>query len=342
MILLDDKSKRTRWYNRNYLFIATILIIVTNILLYHFFGNSWNDKFYNASATWEDFSIFNVLHIMFCALEHADWKHVIMNMVSLFILGLYLERKHGSLKFLLINIFFMFTAPAMASHVKGNIYHHGYSGVIYALIGFLIIDYLFSFRRNKKNTGSIIIGAIAIAYFIISDCFGMKDNWAIYFTSVFNGLIHNMAHYTGFIEGVIFGLIYHILMMGSEHQTKLWLDYQEELLKNIKPGVNSALKDKIEEDVKKDDFVNINDLMRLDQLYEKKKIENLKKEENVRSKLLSIKTKIDENKEKEEIEANKVKNKKEVKKQVKDIKNIRNQVKTDKNIKEIRNNSKKN
>lgn len=333
MILLDDKSKRTRWYNRNYLFIATLLIITTNILLFYFFGNNWRTKFYNAEAKWEDFSIFNVLHIMFCALEHADWEHVIMNMVSLFILGLYLERKHGSLKFLLINIFLMFTAPAMASHVKGNIHHHGYSGVIYALIGFMIIDYLFSFRKNKKNSGSIIIGAVAIAYFLIADCFGM-DNWEIYFSSVLNGLIHNMAHYTGFIEGLIFGLIYHILMMGSEHQTKLWLDYQEELLKNIKPGVNSALKDKIEEDVKKDDFVNINDLIRLDQLYEKKKIENLKKEQNVRKKILSIKTKVDENKT-IEVEEN---NENDTVKQVANIKQIRHQVKKDKNIKEIRNN----
>ena len=293
MILIDDKSKRTRWYNRNYLFIATILIITANILLYYFLGHDWNNKLYNAEAKWEDFSILNVLHIAFCALEHADWKHVIMNMVSLFILGLYLERKHGSLKFLLINIFFMLTAPAMASHVKGNIAHHGYSGVIYALIGFMIIDYLFSFRKNKRNSGSIIIGAIAIAYFVISNSFGMEENWVIYFDSLFNGLLHNMAHYTGFIEGLIFGLIYHILMMGSEHQTKLWLDYQESLLKNLKPGVNSALKDKIEEDVKKDDFVNINDLIRLDQLYEKRKVEKLQKEQNVRKKILSIKTKVD-------------------------------------------------
>lgn len=41
MKFFDDKSKNLKWYNRNYFYIGTIIVIVLNILLFAILGNDY-------------------------------------------------------------------------------------------------------------------------------------------------------------------------------------------------------------------------------------------------------------------------------------------------------------
>lgn len=98
MKFIDSPKKRLAWYSRNYFYIATVAVVVTNIALYACLGNSWTFAFGNGSVRWE--RSFDFQRIWRCFLNnfsHGTWQHALLNMLCFFIAGLYLERKTGSL-----------------------------------------------------------------------------------------------------------------------------------------------------------------------------------------------------------------------------------------------------
>lgn len=203
MKFIDDANKEVKWYNRNYCYATTILLILVNIIIFACLGSEWNFRLYDETAGWGDFSFINLLSIMFASLSHGDWEHVLLNMLCFAIIGFALERKYGSFYFLFLILIFAFTAPAMASHVRGNSYHHGFSGVNYALYGFTIVDFVFMFFKEKKNKTNLIIGIVTmVAIYIMMSCTSAVDS---FFVGYPYDLIHNMAHYTGFFVGLLLG-----------------------------------------------------------------------------------------------------------------------------------------
>ena len=207
MRFIDDKGKKLNWHNRNYFYAGTIFLVLLNVILFATLGNRWNFDLYNENVQWTEFSVTNIFTIMFAALSHASWSHVCGNIIGLAVVGLYLERKMGTFNFLFLHILLMFIAPAMTSHVKGNIHHHGYSGVNFATYAFLIIDFFFSLKKEKRNWTNIILGILAFIYIYV---FSMS--WAggafIDVTYYPKNLIENIGHYTGFLAGILVGLFY--------------------------------------------------------------------------------------------------------------------------------------
>ena len=101
MKFIDSPKKRLAWYSRNYFYIATVAVVVTNIALYACLGNSWTFAFGISPVDWTN--SFDFEHILRCFLNnfsHANWQHVLLNMLCFFVAGLYLERKTGSLDLL--------------------------------------------------------------------------------------------------------------------------------------------------------------------------------------------------------------------------------------------------
>ena len=99
MKFIDSPKKRLAWYSRNYFYIATVAVVVTNIALYACLGNPWTSAFGNGSVRWE--RSFDFQRIWRCFLNsHGTWQHALLNMLCFFIAGLYLERKTGSLDLL--------------------------------------------------------------------------------------------------------------------------------------------------------------------------------------------------------------------------------------------------
>ena len=98
MKFIDSPKKRLAWYSHNYFYIATVAVVVTNIALYACLGNSWTFAFGISPVDWTN--SFDFEHILRCFLNnfsHANWQHVLLNMLCFFVAGLYLERKTGSL-----------------------------------------------------------------------------------------------------------------------------------------------------------------------------------------------------------------------------------------------------
>ena len=82
MKFIDSPKKRLAWYSRNYFYIATVAVVVTNIALYACLGNSWTSAFGNGSVDWTN--SFDFEHILRCFLNnfsHANWQHVLLNML---------------------------------------------------------------------------------------------------------------------------------------------------------------------------------------------------------------------------------------------------------------------
>ena len=209
MKFIDDKNKTVRWYNRNYFYAGTILLILVNVILFWQLGNGWCFKLYDANANWGDFRFINFLNIAFTSLSHSSWEHVLGNIINLLVVGLYLERKYGTFNFLFLNVLLIFTVGALASHVFGNVNHHGYSGVNWALYGIIITDYIFSFKKERRNLTNIILGAVVLVYiYLFSMCYG--GNAFIDVTYYPANLIHNMGHWSALFWGLLFGLFYQL------------------------------------------------------------------------------------------------------------------------------------
>lgn len=87
----------------------------------------------------------------------------------------------------------------------------GFSGVNYGLYAILIIDYAFSFRKDKqrKNKLNLILGATILALIYLAMCYnGGTDSFGFewYPYDFFN----NMAHYSGFLAGLVLALAFNI------------------------------------------------------------------------------------------------------------------------------------
>ena len=80
MKFIDSPKKRLAWYSRNYFYIATVAVVVTNIALYACLGNSWTFAFGNGSVRWE--RSFDFQRIWRCFLNnfsHGTWQHALLN-----------------------------------------------------------------------------------------------------------------------------------------------------------------------------------------------------------------------------------------------------------------------
>lgn len=215
MSALNDKTKKVTWKNRNYLFLGTILIIVLNIVLFAVLGNDWVGKFEdNITAGGLNSQInFNNLIIAFLnSFSHANWQHVLLNMLCLFICGLYLERKMGSFKFFFFTfILAFFTSIAITANSMLFTWH-GFSGVNYALFFYIIVDYIFSFRKERRSKGNIIFGAIILILIYLAMSFiNVAGEFAITWYPIH--LVSNIAHYTSALVGLLLGIVLQFAMM---------------------------------------------------------------------------------------------------------------------------------
>ena len=217
MKFFDDKSKIVTKWNRNYFYVGTIFLIAVNFIIFFVLKQDLHN-IYNSSAAWGDFAPINILNAMFGAITHWDFDHVLGNMINLAVISIYLERKLGTFKYLYLNIILMFLCVGLTSHVRGDINHAGYSGVNFALYAFIIIDFIFSLKKDKRNLTNIILGVIVILYaYIFSMSWG--GGGFIDVASYPYNLIHNMAHYTGFFVGILVGLFYQIVSYKPKNKT---------------------------------------------------------------------------------------------------------------------------
>ncbi len=138
MKFIDSPKKRLTWYSRNYFYVTTIAVVLTNILLYGLLGANWEDAYGNDSVSWEN--SFDFGRIWRCFLNdfaHGTWQHVLLNMLCFLVVGLYLERKTGSLGLLGLVLSFAVLQGCVCAAARGNMYFRGFSGVNYAFYAYV-------------------------------------------------------------------------------------------------------------------------------------------------------------------------------------------------------------
>lgn len=118
-VFLNDKSKRLTYFNRNYFFVTTVFFVLLNIFLYMFAARG---RVVYEQPDWYSFSIKNLFVAFANSFEHANLQHCMLNMLCFFITGIYLERKKGSLNFMLFVLFMSFFTAFASSTNAISIY----------------------------------------------------------------------------------------------------------------------------------------------------------------------------------------------------------------------------
>lgn len=208
MKFIDDKSKNLKWWNRNYFFVGTIIVILLNILLFTLFpGKAPVSIGCDGKYHWHDvFYFYPTIDAFFSAFGHINWQHVLLNMLCFGVAGLYLERKKGSLGLIIYVILGAYFSGIACVTNNLSVSGIGFSGVNYFNYAVIIIDYLFSFRHELRNKTNIILGGIVVAFIYLAMCFN-GETTGFSFELYPYDLMTNIAHYSGFVVGLILALI---------------------------------------------------------------------------------------------------------------------------------------
>ena len=204
MKFFDDKSKgKTNWWGKNYFYIGTILFIVLNVIL---FVTNVRCAL-QTERVWSEFNLSNLIIAFTNIFRHSSWEHLLHNALMIAVGGLYVERKTGTFNFLWLMLGFSFVGGAMVCAGANSFNWAGSSVVWFALFGYILVDYLFSFQKSKRNKTNIILGAVVLVIEYIRAGFYDKIGGGIGWGIVPYQLIYNAGHYIGFIVGAIFALV---------------------------------------------------------------------------------------------------------------------------------------
>ena len=221
MKVIDDNTKKLYWWNRNYFFVTTVLIVVLNITLYGVLGNKW-ERFITEDKEWILKHILNFSNLarhFLGSFSQSSWDHCLLNMLCFFFVGIYLERKKGTIPlFLLVLVMTFFTSVTTGANNFSD-FMHGFSGVNYGLYAYVIIDYCFIFKKNKPTKFNIISGAVLLALIYFAMCF-KSGTTEVAFTWYPADLISNIAHYSSFVSGLVLGLTINVIMIMCEKQNE--------------------------------------------------------------------------------------------------------------------------
>ena len=204
MSLLNDKTKKLHFFNKNFFFLATIIVVAVNLLLFFFLGTDFETSVGNGDVSWgSTLSFENMLRLFLNSFSHINLQHVLLNMLCFFVVGVYLERKIGTVNlFFLVVVLAFFTSTAVGAN---NVSFHwaGFSGVNYGLYSFVIVDFFFMFRKETRTKFNIISGIIMVALIYLAMCYsGGVNTFGFEFYPY--DLMTNMGHYSSFLAGLIF------------------------------------------------------------------------------------------------------------------------------------------
>ncbi len=212
MKFFDDKCKNVKWWNRNYFYAGTIFIVLLNILLFACGGSDWENVVDPTTGHhWHEVFYFTpTIRVFLSAFSHANWQHVLLNMLCFVIVSIYFERKIGSLGMLGFVIFSAYLSGIAVGTNNLAVNYHGFSGVNYLLYAYVIIDYIFSFRKERRNKTNTIMGSVIIVLIYLFMCFdggttGFSFKWYP------ADLMYNLGHYSSFVAGVVVGLFANII-----------------------------------------------------------------------------------------------------------------------------------
>ena len=203
--ILNDGCKCTTWRNANYCFAVTVAIVLLNIILYAICDSDTGD--FSVRPDWGSFSVNNLFQALVNSYTHSNWQHTLLNMLCFLFAGIYLERKKGSLPFLLfMALMSLFTKFSTCTNdiSFGGI---GFSGVNYGLYGYIGIEYIFTLlQRRKRDLINVVAGAVMLGLIYFAMCFNGGTS-SVGFEWYPYDFLHNLAHASGFVAGLVLGIV---------------------------------------------------------------------------------------------------------------------------------------
>ncbi len=136
--VLNPKHKKLNWFNRNYFYATTALIVALLCLSYFLFQHILQHLVSNVSVYY---------NVVFMALCHTSLQQLVFNIVSFGVISFFLERHFGSLKYLGIIVL---AAPitALATFACSFSWDWmGFSGINYFLYTFFYITLILRFKE---------------------------------------------------------------------------------------------------------------------------------------------------------------------------------------------------
>ena len=172
---------------------ATYLLVSINVIIFGIYGFKNPDtlKLLDLGGNFAPFSLqeepSRLVTSMFL---HGHLFHLIANMYGLFYLGIQIEKKTGSINFLVV--YFLTGLVAGITSLNFNLFvvSVGASGAIFGIYGFLIVE---TIKNNPKNKASILINFII--YLLIVTFIGARLNF------------DNAAHIGGAAAGITIRLL---------------------------------------------------------------------------------------------------------------------------------------
>jgi membrane associated rhomboid family serine protease len=205
MRVFDERGKITTKWNRNYFFVATLLILIAQLVLFLVFHDSMKiETAYDNQTTLLSFQ--NLYKAYLNCFLHINWQHLLISMICFLVCGLYLERKMGSINFFLFVLFMTFFTSAVTAANSLQNAEIGFMVVNYGLFGYSIVEFFFLFQKGKCKFINIFLGIVMIAFIYFATCF-TGGTQTISFEKYPVDLIYNMGHYSGFLTGILLGLV---------------------------------------------------------------------------------------------------------------------------------------
>lgn len=197
----NPKQKEINWFNRNFYYLTTFLFIGLMCLGYFVLKDTLA-QLVAKNQYW------NFILVVF---RHSSVGHLVGNIISFFIISLFLERHFGSIKYFCLIIF----AIPLSYVLTFLITHYnwvGESGLNYFLYAIFVTVIIFNFKDYVLSKWQNIFTFFIIALVCVLMCFegdvmAITNNINEFFKfGVFTDFITNSAHYLGAIMGGVVGM----------------------------------------------------------------------------------------------------------------------------------------
>ena len=202
-VILNDGSRKVTLVNMKWFVVVTLAVVIFNIVRHTLPEGAAPT---NESPEWNSFSLENLFIALSRSYMHSNWQHCLLNMLCFSVAGVYIERKKGSLGMLLL-VFTMslFTAFATAANYL-SLSPRGFSGVNYGLYGYIIVDYIFVLAcKPRRYAFNVISGAVVLCLIYLAMCFNGGTSTVSFMPYPYD-LLHNIAHASGFVTGIVLGV----------------------------------------------------------------------------------------------------------------------------------------
>jgi len=209
--ILNQKQKEIKVFNRNYFYLATFLFIGALVLTYFMFEKQIDQILLTNK-------LYNILLLPF---QHADIGHLVGNIISFFVVSLFLERHFGSIKYLLLIIFIIPLSSISTFLFSNSFAWVGESGVNYFLYSLFVVIVIFNFKDYILSKWQNIFTLFIIVAICLLMCWNgstsaFTENISEFFKfGVFTDLLSNVGHWSSAIMGGAVGLFANIFSLAN-------------------------------------------------------------------------------------------------------------------------------